>query len=62
MVFPIIIIKGMYENSCKGGVFMKKLFAMAITALGVMVAGAASTGCIIAVIDEPEMPRSMIER
>lgn len=41
---------------------MKKLFAMALSAIGVLAAGAASAACIIAVIDEPEMSKSMIER
>lgn len=41
---------------------MKKLFAMAIAALGALVAGAAYTGCVIGYFDEPEMSKRMIER
>lgn len=41
---------------------MKKLFAMAIAAVGTLAAGAASMGCIILAFDEPEAPRSMIEK
>lgn len=41
---------------------MKKLFAMAIAALGALVAGAAYTGCIMGYFDEPEMSKRMIVR
>ena len=41
---------------------MKKLLAMVLTGLGVLAAGAASAACIYLVVDEPEMPKSMIER
>ena len=41
---------------------MKKLFAMVVSGLGILAAGAASTACLCFVIDEPEMPRKMIER
>ena len=41
---------------------MKKLFAMAITAIGVFAAGAASMGCVMGYLDEPKMPAKMIER
>lgn len=41
---------------------MKKLFVMALTAVAGLVAGAAYTGCIFAFLDEPTMPKNMIER
>ena len=41
---------------------MKKLLAMILAGVGVLAAGAASTACLILAIDEPEMPKSMIER
>ena len=41
---------------------MKKLFAMVLSGLGLLAAGAASTACVFLVIDEPEMPKEMIER
>lgn len=39
---------------------MKKLLAMALAAVGVVAAGAASAACIIIVLDEPTMPKSML--
>lgn len=39
---------------------MKKFFAMALAALGVIAAGAASAACVVYVIDEPTMPKSML--
>ena len=41
---------------------MKKLLASLLAGVGVLAAGVASTACIAVVIDEPEMPKSMIER
>jgi len=41
---------------------MKKLFAMILSGVGILAAGAASVGCAIIVLDEPEMSRSMIEK
>ena len=41
---------------------MKKLLAMIITGVGVLAAGAASAACCFIVLDEPKMPKSMIER
>jgi len=41
---------------------MKKLFVMALTAVAGLVAGAATMGCAICILDEPTMPRNMIER
>lgn len=39
---------------------MKKFIAMTLAALGVIAAGAASAACLIYVLDEPEMPKSML--
>ena len=39
---------------------MKKFIAMALAALGVIAAGAASAACLVLVFDEPEMPKSML--
>lgn len=39
---------------------MKKFIAMALAALGVIAAGAASAACIVFVLDEPTMPKSML--
>ena len=41
---------------------MKKLFAMMLSGLGILAAGAASAACVCLVIDEPEMSKKMIER
>lgn len=41
---------------------MKKLFAMVLSGLGIIAAGAASAACLVAVLDEPEMTKEMIER
>jgi len=39
---------------------MKKFIAMALAALGVIAAGAASAACVVAIFDEPTMPKSML--
>lgn len=39
---------------------MKKFIAMALAALGVVAAGAASAACVAIVLDEPTMPESML--
>lgn len=39
---------------------MKKFIAMALAAVGVIAAGAASAACIALIFDEPEMPKSML--
>ena len=39
---------------------MKKFIAMALAALGVVAAGAASAACLAFIIDEPTMPKSML--
>ena len=41
---------------------MKKYFAMLIGAVGMMGAGLATTGCWFILIDEPEMPKSMLNK
>lgn len=41
---------------------MKKLFAMVLSGLGIIAAGAASTVSVMFVLDEVEMPKEMIER
>ena len=46
----------------KGELTMKALFISAISAIGALVAATSTSGCIAIFIDEPEMPKSMIER
>ena len=46
----------------KGVEEMKKLLAMVLTGVGVLAAGAASAACLFLVLDEPKMPKSMIEK
>lgn len=41
---------------------MKKLFAMILSGVGVLAAGAASTACLFFMLDEPEMCKSIIEK
>ncbi len=41
---------------------MKKLLAMVLSGVGILAAGAASIACPMLIIDEPEMPKEMIER
>lgn len=41
---------------------MKALLVSIVSALGALVAASATSGCAIVWIDEPEMPKSMIER
>ena len=41
---------------------MKKLFAMILSGVGILAAGAASTACLFVLMDEPEMSKRMIER
>ena len=41
---------------------MKAMLISAITALGALVAATATSGCVFVFIDEPNMPKSMIER
>lgn len=41
---------------------MKSLFISLISAVGALVAASATVGCVTVWVDEPEMPKSMIER
>ena len=41
---------------------MKKLFAMILSGVGILAAGAATVGCSIIVFDEPEMNKTIIEK
>ena len=41
---------------------MKKYLVMALAVVGALVSGFATTGCWIAIIDEPEMPKSMLNK
>lgn len=41
---------------------MKKLLAMILSGVGVLAAGAATTACVIVLIDEPTMSKKMIEK
>lgn len=50
------------NNLERGKYYMKKLFAMVLSGLGIIAAGAASSACLMIVVDEPEMPKAMIER
>ncbi len=40
---------------------MKKLITMALAAVGVVAAGAASSACLLIIFDEPTMPKSMLK-
>ncbi len=41
---------------------MKKYLSMLLGAVGMLAAGLATTGCWALILDEPEMPRSMLEK
>ena len=41
---------------------MKKKLASLLLMIGGLFAGAASVGCLSMIIDEPEMPKHLIER
>ncbi len=41
---------------------MSRLFSRIFTAIASLGAGAATTGCYVWWIDEPEMPKSLIEK
>ena len=41
---------------------MKKLLAMVLSGVGILAAGAASAACIAVILDEPKIPKSMLER
>ena len=38
---------------------MKKVFAIALTAIAAAVSTAANSGCFLVLLDEPEMPESL---
>ena len=40
---------------------MKKVLAIALSAVGAILGTVATSGCILALLDEPEMPRSLID-
>lgn len=39
---------------------MKKFLSIALAAIGAVVGTVASSGCVLALLDEPEMPNSLI--
>lgn len=41
---------------------MKKNLSMLLATIAMFVAGIATTGCWLALIDEPEMPKSMLNK
>lgn len=41
---------------------MKALLISAISAIGALLAATATTGCAMVFIDEPTMPKSMLEK
>ncbi len=41
---------------------MKALFVSIISALGALVAATATQGCLYIFVDEPTMPKSMLEK
>lgn len=41
---------------------MKKYLSLLLGAVGLIVAGVATTGCWLLVIDEPEMPKSILNK
>lgn len=41
---------------------MKALLISAISAIGALLAATATTGCAVVWIDEPTMPKSMLEK
>lgn len=40
---------------------MKKALAIALSAVGAVLGTVATTGCFAVLLDEPEMPRSLID-
>lgn len=40
---------------------MKKALAITLSAIGAVLGTIATTGCIVLLFDEPEMPRSLID-
>ena len=41
---------------------MKKYLSLLLGAVGLIVAGVATTGCWVVVIDEPELPKSLLNK
>ena len=48
------------SHRCKGGYNMKKALAIALTSIAAFIGTVATTGCIIVLIDEPEMPEELL--
>lgn len=40
---------------------MKKVLAITLSAVGAVLGTVATSGCIMVLLDEPEMPRSLID-
>ena len=40
---------------------MKKALAIVLSAIGAVLGTVATTGCVVVLLDEPEMPRSLID-
>ena len=40
---------------------MKKALAIALSAVGAILGTVATSGCVMVLLDEPEMPRSLID-
>lgn len=40
---------------------MKKALAIALSAIGAVLGTIATSGCLFAIFDEPEMPKSLID-
>lgn len=40
---------------------MKKVLAIALSTIGAVLGTVATTGCLLVLLDEPEMPRSLID-
>lgn len=40
---------------------MKKALAIALSAIGAIIGTVATTGCVVVLLDEPEMPKSLID-
>ena len=41
---------------------MKKYLVMALAAVGILASGLATTGCWVGILDEPKMPKSMLNK
>lgn len=40
---------------------MKKALAITLSAVGAILGTVATTGCVVVLLDEPEMPKSLID-